>query len=271
MKFFYRTLFILFVLIKEVNATISCVDVNSCLLLKEISPKGSSSEILIKKIKDPHHFHPSQKQLKKMLKASKLILAPLELSPWQRSVINKKANQSKLIILSTKHSPIKANLEALSHFWLHPKLICFQKIALATQLKEKWQMKITPPSCDKEEIIQKHFEALKEKFSNKKLVLTHNALEPLLKNVFGNVLALKGSHHGENITTKSIKELVTFKKESKEKKNLYWIIEEQIGIPRNVKNMLGKDDKVLYIKSTLSQNDNIYTVLNTLLAKLREI
>lgn len=248
--------------------TLSCAHQAPCLLAKEVLEKTQSISLnnIVTPVGDPHHYHPGQKEIKQLLDAQYLLAPPAQLWPWLNPIV-KKRNSESTYSLTSRALPIKGNKESLAHFWLHPKLICFHKMALSSHLKDTWKLSLVPFNCDREENIQKRFNKLKQKFKDSFLVLTHDALTPLLAKTFTNLVSIRSSHHGDSISPKTIKSLEDFLN-SNQKSSILWIVEDQIEIPAKIKKKIRTHDKVIKIKTTLDKRESIYEVLEELLSQL---
>lgn len=249
-------------------STITCTHPSVCLLAKEVLTNAEQLkfEIVIESFGDAHDFNPTQKQVKKMMKAEYLLVPPLELVPWANSIVHKRI-KDQTIVLNSKNLPLTGSPEALAHFWLHPQLICFHKIAIATQMKERWKLEVKKPDCVLEEKIQSKFDQLKQSTSQGKYVLTHDALAPLFERTFKNIVTLKGSHHGESIQPQSIKKLHQFIDEAKNSP-ITWIIENQISVPARIAQKIRPHDKRIDINTSADGLSSMTQVLENLLQEL---
>lgn len=247
--------------------TLSCAHESTCLLLKELNQKNLFKiEPLLQKVGDPHHFQPTQKEIKKLISAEKLILPPVEMWPWMKTLIHKRTKASTLI-LTSEQLPLDGNPEVLAHFWLHPKLICFQKKWLIHQLQSLWSLKIEEMTCKQEDQIFNQMQKLTEKLKETRIVITHDALTPFFESLSKSILAMRSSHHSDTFSPRQMKELDNYLNKTSSKPIL-WILEDQVTIPLKISGKIRKRDRILKMKTSPDDNDSLYSLLNQLIKNL---
>lgn len=232
----------------------------------------------VKIVGDPHEYEPSTTEVKDLIKAQILVSGPLELNPWIKKV---NYQRSKMSGLKTINVPMEkseyafypgATHEALSHFWLYPKIFC----ALRSKLEDQFialnmlAANTAKKTCSTEE--QKIENELKATLISVKLpiVLTHDALLPLLESLSANkanVVAIKGSGHHQEATAKSVKKLYDALKSPK----VIWINEAGINIPQNILSKKRSADQVIAIDTANSTGKGYFPILNELNEKLKAL
>jgi ABC-type Zn uptake system ZnuABC Zn-binding protein ZnuA len=255
--------------------TIACSHPEICRLAKivytENHVKDASFESVIKIVGDPHEYEPSVSEVKALIMAPLLITGPVELNPWIKKV---NYQRSKTANIKTINLPLEdfdfafypnASHEALSHFWLYPKLFC--------SLKEKLEKALAFPvtkTCAAEE--RKVEESLQSTLENIKLpiVLTHDALLPILESLSKNkknIVAIKGSGHHQETSAKSVKLLYDALKSPK----AIWVQEKGINVPQNILTKKRPEDLTINIDTANSDGNSYFQILNELNEKLKAI
>lgn len=227
---------------------------------------------------DPHEYEPSSAEVKNLIKADILIAGPIELNPW----IKKVNYQRSKIALKTFNIPMEKNEyalypsashEALSHFWLYPRIYCALKAKLEEQFIAANLLIITPSkkSCSTEAV--KIENELQDTLEDLKLpvVLTHDALLPLMESLSknsANVVAIKGSGHHSEASSKSVKKLY----DALKKPQVIWVEEKGINIPQNIMSKKRANDLTINIDTANSAESQAYfPILNELNNKLKVI
>lgn len=262
---------------------IGCVHPELCnLAQKSLGSEGYEIKNIVTMIGDPHEFEPNPLEVKKLISTPFLITGPSDLSPWakkinyQRSKLNN-GHVTFILSLSPEDYALykNQNREALSHFWLYPKIYCllkseFEKLAKEKNLKIKTSQK---ESCLSEAYkIENKIKVTLEKLAKLKipLILTHDALLPLLKFLGGNelaVVAIKGSGHHQEATVETVKAMYEALKFPK----AVWIQEDSIKVPANILNKKKASDHTIYIDTATSSDVEIFSILKKLNSKLEEI
>lgn len=231
---------------------------------------------------DPHEYEPSSAEIKGLIKAEILIAGPVELNPWIKKV---NYQRSKISGTKTLNLPLDkkdyalypgANHEALSHFWLYPKIYCSLKDRMQEQLV-KMNLLVetqTKKTCANE--INKIEHELQTTLNSLKfpLVLTHDALLPLMESLSQNsaeVTAIKGSGHHSEATPQSVKKLY----DALKKPRVIWIEEKGINVPKNVLAKKRKDDFTIKIDTAATsvegERQSFFPTLYELNDKLKAI
>ncbi len=261
----------------ESKSSIGCVHPELCqLALKSLNLKASEIKNLVTIVGDPHEFEPNPTEVKNLISIPVLITGPSELNPWARKINYQRAKGQfqKTLILNLENADYNLyqgnNREALSHFWLYPKLYCvlFEKIKVSVKTNELKLMSAAQNNCSAE--ADKIESELKSTLKNFKLpiILTHDALLPLLKTLGGNslqVVAIKGSGHHQEANVQTVKEMYDALKNPK----ALWIQEKNIKVPENVLNKKRPNDLTLLIDTNESHAEEMFSILKELNSKLK--
>lgn len=262
---------------------ISCSHPEMCrlaqIILSENKVTDNEFKNVVKIVGDPHEYEPTTTEVKDLIKAEILIAGPVELNPWIKKV---NYQRSKAPLLKTLNIPLtKAELalypggnhEALSHFWLYPKIFCALKTKLEAQLISQNIMKAQASKNPCPEEATKIENEFKTTIQNIKvpLVLTHDALLTFLESVSTDnhtkVVAIKGSGHHQETSPKSVKKLYDALKEPK----VIWVDEVGINIPQNIVSKKRSTDISLKIDTANSTGSSYFPVLSELNEKLKAI
>ena len=262
---------------------IGCVHPELCNLAKKsLGNENYEIQNIVTMIGDPHEFEPNPLEVKKLISTPFLITGPSDLSPWakkinyQRSKLNNGHVTFILSLTPEDYALYKnQNREALSHFWLYPKIYCllksqFEKLAKEKNLKIKTSQ--TESCLSEANKIENKIKITLEKLAKFKipLILTHDALLPLLKFLGGNeltVVAIKGSGHHQEATVETVKAMYEALKFPK----AIWIQEDSIKVPANILNKKKASDHTIYIDTATSSDVEIFSILKKLNSKLEEL
>lgn len=261
----------LFNYLPELNAqtVISCSHPQLCslaqLIVTENNMKDTSFESLVSISGDPHEYEPSSSEVKNLIKAPILITGPAELNPWIKKV---SFQRSKTIALKTLSLPIDkadyalypgANHEAVSHFWLYPRIYCSLKAKLEEQMVAQNLLVLGAgrKSCIVEATrieseMQMTLSALKLP-----VILTHDALLPIMQNLSknkANVVAIKGSGHHSEATPASVKKLY----DALKKPQTIWVEEKGINVPQNILSKKRSNDLTVNIDTAKAVETQSY-------------
>lgn len=257
--------------------TISCTHAELCRLVQQLAEEshlsGLKTETLINMAGDPHEYEPATAEIKKLLSAPILLTGPTELNPWMGKIQEQRSKNASLKTLSLlfekKHRGFypQASGEALSHFWLYPKIYCEFKAQLAAELLKLGE-KITTPKCEAGKIEAELARALKA--TTYPMILTHDALLPLLSSLdpAHQIVAIKGSGHHEEVSSAAIKKMY----KALEAPTAIWVVENNIHIPQNILSKKRTGDIVITLEtgasaaapfSTLSELATKLTALGT--------
>ena len=256
--------------------TIYCSHPELCRMLNRIfhenNLSGIQTESLVSIIGDPHEYEPSIIVIKKLIGAPTLITGPNELNPWIKKVIyqrSKISNLNTVSILFDQKDYLAypgAKGEALSHFWLYPKVYCSLKSKLENNLfKLGYVLKAKKP-CDSK-MPEEQLRSILEKIK-KPIILTHDAILPLLLNLAKGqtyqIVAIKGSGHHEEANPESIKKMY----DALAAPQVIWIQELGINVPQNIINKIRPNDIVIKIDTANSKEDEVFSVISELIKKL---
>lgn len=250
--------------------TIFCSHPELCRMINRISNEKTESLVTI--VGDPHEYEPSTMEIKKLISAPILITGPNELNPWikkinfQRSKISNLKTIPLLFDQNIYQMYPGANGEALSHFWLYPKVYCNLKSKLEIELQKLSFIINKATSCDSFNA-EAQLRAVLIKI-NKPIILTHDALLPLFLSLAKShkfpIVAIKGSGHHEEANPESIKKMYG----AMEAPQVIWILEAGINIPQNILNKIRKNDIVLKIDTGKSKDGEEFSVLGELTKSL---
>jgi ABC-type Zn uptake system ZnuABC Zn-binding protein ZnuA len=267
----------------KADTIVSCSHPQLCALAQTIFTENHMKDFkfqnLVAIAGDPHEYEPSSAEVKSLIKADILIAGPVELNPWIKKV---NYQRSKIIALKTLNLPMEkqdyalyptASHEALSHFWLYPKVYCALKTKLEEQLVASNLLIVLPnkKSCSAEAVkiendLQVTLSALKLP-----VVLTHDALLPLLETLSknsANVVAIKGSGHHSEATPTSVKKLY----DALKKPQVIWVEEKSINVPQNIMSKKRKNDLTINIDTAAPiETQSYFPILNELNDKLKVI
>jgi hypothetical protein len=249
---------------------LNCSHPELCRMINQLS--DNQTESLVSISGDPHEYEPSTIEIKKLISAPVLITGPNELNPWIKKINFQRSKISNLqtvsILFDQKDYLVYpgANGEALSHFWLYPKVYCLLKNKLEAELKKLgYSLKKNSP-CDStkpEEQLRSILIKIK-----KPIILTHDALLPLFLNLTKGqthtIVAIKGSGHHEEANPESIKKMYN----ALDAPQVIWIQETGINIPQNIINKIRTNDIVIKIDTANSKENEPFSVLSELTQKL---
>lgn len=268
-------IFCLFLFITPVYAgTLSCSHSELCKLASLIAHENNISDLqtqsLVNMTGDPHEYEPSTAEIKSLLSAGVLLTGPAELNPWIKKIHFQRSKNPTLKTISLpfekKHLDFYpgASAEALSHFWLYPKIYCSFKTLLTVEMKKNGE-KVSEKNCDTSRIESELKSSLA--LLNKPVILTHDALLPLFKSLHPArpVVAIKGSGHHEEAGTDSIKKMYDALKAP----SVVWIVESGIHVPQNVLNKVRATDTIVKIDTANSSSTAPFSVLSELAGKLK--
>ncbi|MDO9183299.1 MAG: zinc ABC transporter substrate-binding protein [Bacteriovorax sp.] len=282
-KIVLSILFLVFSRTSFAKNTMYCSHPEICKMLDQIIKENSSdknlaglsTESLISVTGDPHEYEPSVNEIKKLMNAPILITGPNELNPWikkinfQRRKIASLKTASLLFDQQDYLSYAGASGEALSHFWLYPKVYCSLKNKLIVELKNLGINNIKNQAC----IYKKVEDDLRLVLAGikKPIILTHDALLPLLLNLSPDqtlsIVAIKGSGHHEETSPISIKKMYN----ALSAPQVIWIQETGINIPQNIINKIRPNDQVIKIDTANSVDQGLFSIIVELTKKLASI
>ncbi len=261
------------------SETIACSHPELCRLASIVFAENQVKDYefvsLVKISGDPHEYEPSTNEVKALISAKTLITGPGELNPWIKKIHYQRSKTpgTKTLTLPLNSSDYAlypgGNHEALSHFWLYPKIFCSLKSKLEAQLvAAKFLTVKSTKNCLSEG--QKIESDLSTTLSLVKLpvVLTHDALLPLLENLGGKnatVVAIKGSGHHQEATPKAVKKLYDALKSPK----VIWLEETGIKVPANIMAKKRVTDLTVNLDTANSEGLHYFQVLESLNEKLK--
>lgn len=203
---------------------------------------------------DPHHFEPSIGEIKMLLSASTVAFGPSDLNPWAQKIEdNRKAAGKKNIKIGVPDEFIKKygkkNIHMLEHFWLYPDILC-------SLVK----------GCD-QKIAQAKISDLKNLVEGRNFVLTHDAIAPLFESLGANVTSLRTSTHNCEAQPNSLKKLEDWQRD---KKNIIWLLEENIHTYEQLKGKIDKKDLLVKIDILGKPGENPFSVYDKMFSELKK-
>lgn len=225
-------LLFLFIFPSITNATLFvCGHPQICNLVKFHLPNIENDKFLIISAPsgDYHDFEPRPGDLKSILKADYFFSAPLELTPWAKTLISKRKSKNLPTFISNFKAKVNnAPKEALAHFWLIPSSLQEYSKGIVQFLKKN-------SYSPKNKLNLKEVEKLESNLTKNLLVLNHDALAPILIKNKVNYISIGLSDHHSEISPKTIKKI--YRKLSQEKEYI-WLQEENHPIPSPLKHLL---------------------------------
>lgn len=274
-----RVLLCLFIILKISSVyagTLACSHTELCKLVDIIASENHLQNLktqgLIYVSGDPHEYEPSTAEIKSLLSAPILLTGPNELNPWIKKINFQRSKNPALktisLLFQKKHFDFypKASGEALSHFWLYPKIYCSFKEQLEVELK-KINEAVMISRCDPTSVEKELAQALTK--INKPIILTHDALLPLLSGLdpAHMIVAIKGSGHHEETSTDAIKKMY----KALEAPSAVWIIENSINVPQNILSKVRSSDIVIKIDTANSSGPTPFSIIKELTSKFKII
>lgn len=242
----------------NIFANIDATHPELCLIYRELLP-GDRCESVVKVVGDPHEFSPSVDEIKKMISSKKLLVGPMELHPWVKTILFQRSKgtsqttivtEKNLLKKISEQNYLKASVSTLSHFWLYSDVFCQMKRDFAEQLKITMNFnECMSRGYENEKILSSQLQKI-----SRPIIITHDALVPLflkLKRKDQFIFSLKTSDHHDEIKSKTIKELNDI---LKKEKSVVWLLENEIEIPMQLKNLIRKSDKIIRIETGYTKN-----------------
>lgn len=259
------------------SGPIYCSHIEICKMLNHIALENKLSDLktenLVNITGDPHEYEPSSGEIKNLINAPLLITGPNELNPWIKKVNFQRSKSPSLKTISLLFEKNyfdfypKASGEALSHFWLYPKIYCSLKTKLEIEMIKLGYVLKSKDKCSAnaaEETLKAALTKIKQP-----IILTHDALLPLLQNLdpTHTIVAIKGSGHHEETSALSIKKMY----DALEAPVAVWVIETGINVPQNIQSKIRKNDIILKIDTANTKETSPFSVLTELTEKLKGI
>lgn len=263
-----------FMVITNAHASLICTHLQVCNLVDELletseNIQESQTYLPIEFMGDPHHFEPGPEQIKQLLTAKTLVSGPIELHPWVRPILEQRAKTPELKTILLELAPQfsqkfpNASLESLSHFWLYPEIHCDIQNTLKQKLKGLGKQTNDLP-CPGPLFLFTEKKARKA-LNNKTIILTHDALAPYLESLGAQIISLRGSHHGERLSAKTLKDLhQTVQKEQQ----VIWLFEMPIENSDQIKNLVRANDLVVTTNTLGNVNESSLSTLTRVLKSL---
>lgn len=244
------------------NEKILCSHPQICNLLSLITAKENLSSVVVF-VGDHHHYEPNATVVKTFIQAPILVTGPKALHPWLSPIVKKRAKNQ-----ITAHAEIQSkfftkfqtkNREALAHFWIYPEIACDMLMEYQKTFRKN---NISFTEISEKDCLEKFNTAtLAVTKSAEKIqlpiVITHDALLPLFKNLGLKVLTLKGSGHHEEVSPSAVKSLYA----ETQNTPVIWIQEEGFEVPMAIKRLIKKNDHVIKIDPNGKMGENVFDTL----------
>ncbi len=227
------------------QTVISCTLPQLCLLAKDvIAPQTARFQNDKLFAGDPHDVTISAQEIKQILAADLILMANTKEIPWMRQ-LQKTVLQHQRQAITLELTPEdfafyqSKNAHALAHFWAYPIIACRYRAKLLEQLKKipgRQFALVADGQADSCPYLywDKELAAFFQTFRGT-IVLSHDALEPLLQYYQVPVIALKGSHENAEVSAQGIKLLKDLLPQK-----LLWIKETSIVLPAIVDQQLAQ-------------------------------
>ena len=219
-------------------SVLSCVDIPTCNLLPLIHT-SETVELLFTSTGDPHHFAPTGQQVRALLTSANLFLPPLELAPWAKNLDSKRSPlTTKMLKFSAGQAGPWAEDFAkfghdLAHYWDYPPLHC----AAWTELGGRGSM--CPFARQMQDIEWFHKNPPTKKYL---VVITHEAIGPLLRYMGLPFISLRSSAHGAGVSAQALEQLAQAVNDNKKNgtvpTRLLGIVENEIQLPAPAREQL---------------------------------
>lgn len=247
---------------------ITCSHVQACNLIAELNAELTLRPLLIQG--DPHHYEPPPNDLRSLISAPYLVVAPVQLHPWIRPVLSQRQKNLELAPRTlTFHAQARLEglgLESQAHFWLIPDARCEFLNQLKEKLKE-WRLNTKDLACRDLglELLETRVEQSSKKIP---LILAHDALAPYLTSRGYDHFILRGSDHGEQLKPQTLKDLTQFLAQHPQ---VIWIDEKGITLPQSLERFHRPVDRKIAIDLLgVSGQPSLLPLKSFLLAYLRE-
>ena len=255
-------------------SVISCTLPPLCLLAKDvIAPQTAIFQAEKLFTGDPHDVTVSAKEIKQMLHADLVLLANTKELPWMRQ-LEQQLRQHHRLAITLELAPEdlafyqSTNTHALAHFWAYPTIACRYRAQLLSQLKKLPNRRFALVADGQEDPCPylSWDKELKAFFSTFKgtIILSHDALGPLLKYYQVPVISLKSSQEHGEVSAQSLKLITDLPPQQ-----LLWIKEANISLPSLATKHLAL--VTTFVFDSLGQNNILFEdFYRQLLAGLKE-
>lgn len=245
------------------------------IIVKENQLNDISAINLVNVTGDPHEYEPTSEEIKNLISAPTLITGPNELNPWIKKINYQRSKLKDVVTISLVFDKnilflySNASAEEISHFWLYPKVYCALKNKLESELKKVGFNLKNKKDCDFKKIEDQLKQALTRTIHP--IILTHNALLPLLLNLDSNktrpIIAIKGSGHHDEANSQTIKKMY----DVLTNKKVVWILETGINLPPNIFNKIRSSDLVIKLDTANTKDEKPFSDLFELTNQLKLI
>jgi len=232
MKILYISLLLYFASNFVFANSITCTHQQICHLVTYIH--GNAAVKKIPHSGDHHHHDLRTKDIKPLYDARYLITAPIQLQPWLNKIHSTKVDNlafTPTIAKKYLKQYQTSNIHTIAHFWLYPKIYCDIYQQIVETLKH-WHLTVKRKNCNN----QFFDDWNKISLAGHTIILTHDALLPLLRSQGAKVFTLRRSHHHHGVSSKVLKNLQDFLKNNPQ--NILWVFEKNINIPSIIKDWI---------------------------------
>lgn len=251
-----------------VDTKLVCAHHQLCNLVLELLDRGEHKKLqaaFVNENSDPHETSLAPALLKIYYQAKYLILPDPALAPWLTSVLKNRKAMDTFVAEVSSESITGSYPGALAHFWLYERELCALNQSLAAKLKA-WGLKLRPHAT---ECASARFRILAKKLKaglyDQMVILTHNALAPLLESLGARFIILKSGAHAHELSPDVFKEVHQLLEKYK---SLLWIVESEIGLPPQLSSLIRTEDKKVVVKVSGRYGESTFTPLEELSALL---
>lgn len=217
---------------------------------------------------DPHELKIGPELLKSYYEAPYLLLPDPALSPWQELVLKQRSPENTFVAMVQTQSITGTYPGAMAHFWLYPEELCQLRQNLAQQLSA-WGLEVrnSARTCSPARtlILRKR---LAQALSKQSYILTHDALAPLFESLNADFMVIKSAGHSHEIAPTVFKEI---HQRLQKNKRVIWLIETEIGLPPQLRELIRPGDGQLRIKVTGRANESVFRPLENLARGLERV
>ncbi len=217
---------------------------------------------------DPHEVALSPELLKIYYEAKNLILPAAELSPWLPTVIQNRTSENTFIAEVSTQQIVGKYPGAHAHFWLYENEMC----ALAQNLKMKlssWGHKVRDSAAECSSArFQISAKKIKTALRGQYVILTHNALAPLLESLGIEFIILKTVAHAHEISPGVFKEVHSILDNHD---SVLWLVESEVGLPPQLAKLIRETDHKIVVKVSGHFGQSTFAPLKELSDKLTRL
>ncbi len=261
---------------------IYCTHPQVCNLAKSILPlSGDVPELILayKPHGDIHEATPTASEMKNLASSEYLIIGPSELHPWSKKLLDLRKNKmGSTLILKIQKEKLEnypnykdAPMTSLAHFWLYPEIAMELQKNLAQEFANRFGLQASeePSGLLFFRETQHNLNSKLSKLKGALVIVTHNALVPLLKENGALVFSLKANEQGE-VPPLILKKLEENLKKAAEEKTI-WILEKNISVSSQIQKLIKPTHKKIEVMIEGSMNEKLESPLTHLFEKIEAL